>query len=786
MATTRKKKTESLEEQIKNYGSQIKEIKDIVEQVRQTPDVFIGPLGNKGFLTMIREILQNALDEILKGVALDANISLTFDERTNAVTVTDHGRGIPHGMIGKIFGQTHTSSNYEKQLGVYSAGKNGCGGAVTNMLSHSMIIDSFVLGEGRHTEFVEGHLTKKGETVIPKKDCKGKQGSVITFIPSEACLNVDKFSLTWENVYDLVASIVPLAPIGTTCSFEGIDMNGVIHREDIVNQDGVITHLINMTQNPYIAPIIVQNDNGTMKMDLCFTYDTSVENNFEEYLSFNNTCPTEGGKHLEGALDGVVRFFKEYMNKIYLANVKSKVKLVCGINDIKQGLKLVISTFHLYAMYTGQSKEILSNEDIFPFVSQTTYEGLQKWSQNNTTDLQNLCKYFRTVIELRMKQDKDKVKLANSFKSSILSGYPDKFKKPNMKKGFELIIVEGDSAFGSAENSRDNNIQGIYPIRGKLPNAFEKPASVIFQNEEVASIFQIIGGGYGKNFDISKVNISKLIFMADADPDGKHILTLLLRLIALYARPLLEAGMVYAAIPPLFGVPIGRDKYKYFVDKKDYYQYIQKKFSVDNVLTDLNDKPMTTKSITDLLDRTDNYISVLESTASNYAIDPFLLETILINKDLAPKKFKSVIEKQYRFMKVRTENGITVLDGLAGNKAHFIYLTPRLLAACGMVLSYLNANEPYFKLNGEVVSLYGLRLAFSKYEPAHLQRFKGLGEMNPRMLGVSTLRPDGERLLVRYTFEDINREINEMRKLNDSKDLLLKGIGKLPRQDILG
>lgn len=787
MATT-KKKIDSFDESIEKYASEIKEISDDVERVRQTPDMYIGTLGDKGFLTLIREIVQNSFDEIMKGQALDMNISVIFDERTNAVTVTDHGRGIPFGKINTIFGKTHTSSNYEKKLGVYSAGKNGVGGAVTNMLSHSMIIDVFhkTAQEGRHAEFVEGHLWKKGEVAIPKKDCKGKQGTVITFIPSESCLNVDKFRLTWENVYDLIATIVPLQPIGTSCSFDGIDMNGVIHHEDIVNQDGVITHLFNMTQNPFINPVFVQKDTGEMSMELYFTYDTSVENNFEDYRSFSNTCPNNGGRHLEGAIDGVVRFFKEYMNKIYLVNAKSKAKLVCGINDIKQGLKLVISTQLLYPMYNAQSKEILKNDEIFPFVSDTTYEALQAWSQTNSTDLQNLCKYFRSIIELRMKQDKDKVKLANSYKSSILSGYPDKFKKPNMKKGFELIIVEGDSAFGSAENSRDNNIQGIYPIRGKLPNAFEKPASVIFQNEEVASIFQIIGGGYGKNFDISKVNISRLIFMADADPDGKHILTLLLRLIALYARPLLEAGMVYAAIPPLFGVPIGKDKYKYFVDKKDYYQYIQKKFSTDNVLTDLNGKSMTTKNITDLLDRTDNYISVLESTASNYAIDPYLLETILINKDLSQKKFKSVIEKQYRFMKVHTENGITVLDGLAGNKAHYIYLTPRLLAACGMVLSYLNANETYFNLNGQVVSLYGLRLAFSKYEPAHLQRFKGLGEMNPKMLGVSTLRPDGDRMLVRYTFEDINREIVEMRKLNDSKDLLLKGIGKLPRQDILG
>ena len=782
-ATKNKNIASSLEEQIKNYGSQIQVLQDDVDKLRKTPDVYIGDLGNEGFLTLIREVFQNALDEIMKGVAVDSIITLIFDERTNKVTVIDHGRGIPHGMIGTIFGSTHTSSNYTKEKGVYSSGKNGCGGSAANILSHSMTINSFVLGKGKHAEFIEGHLWDKGEVDIPAKECEGKQGSVVSFIPSETCLNVDKFSLTWRDVYDLIASMVPLSPIGTVCLFDGIDKNGVVHHEDIVNQDGLITHLINMTQNPFITPVVAHNDIGTMKVDLCFTYDTSAENNFEDYRSFNNTCPNESGKHLDGAIDGIGRFFKEYMNKIYLANVKSKAKLICGINDIKQGLKLVVSTYHLYPIYDSQKKKVLTNDDIFPFVSQTVYEALQEWSQSNTTDLQSICKYFRTVIELRMKQDKDKVKLANSFKSSILSGYPDKFKKPNLKKGFELIIVEGDSAFGSAENSRDNLTQGIYPVRGKLPNAFDKPMNEIFKNEEVASIFQIVGGGYGKNFDLSKVNVSKVIFMADADPDGKHILTLLLRLFAMYARPLVEAGMVYAAIPPLFGIPIGKDKYKYFTDKADYVQYVQKKFSTENVLTDSIGKTLTTAKITNILINTDNYVSVLESTAANYAIDPFLLECILINKDNTAKKFKAAIEKQFRFMQVRTENGITVLDGLAGNKAHTVYLTQHLIDECRIVSRYLNANDPYYTLNGQVVSLYGLRLAFAKYEPPHLLRFKGLGEMNPKMLGVSTLRPDGERLLVRYTYDDINKEINEMRKINSSKDVLLKGLN-VKRQDI--
>lgn len=777
----KKNKQESFEEQVKAYASQIKEIDDQVEQVRQTPDVFIGPLGDKGFLTMIREIFQNSLDETLKGYSIDNHIIVSFNENDNTVSVEDHGRGIPHGLIAKIFGQTHTSSNYEKQPYVYSAGKNGCGGAVTNMLCHSMSVESYVLGKGKGAKFVEGHI--KGDEFDIKK-CAIQQGTIIKFQPSESCLKVDRFTITWQDVYSLIASIVPLAPIGTRCTFYGIDIHGVTHKEEIVNKDGIITHLINMTANPMVAPIVITADNGTMKMELAFTYDSTVENGFEQEASFNNTCPTEGGTHLEGALDGIVKFFKEYMNKIYLANVKSKIKLVCSINDVKQGLKLAISTFHLYAMYTGQSKETLSNKDIIPFVSQTTYDGLNTWAQNNGNDLQKLCKYFRTVIELRLKQDKDKIKLANNFKSSILSGWPAKFKKPNLRKGFELIIVEGDSAFGSAENSRDSLTQGIFPIRGKLPNAFEKSQRDMLNNEEVSSILQIIGGGYGKNFDLSKVNVSKVIIMADADPDGKHIITLCLRMLAVYARPLVEAGMVYSAIPPLYGIPTGKG-YKFFTDKIDYIQYIQSQFSSSNQLLDSRGKAMTKREITSLLVRTADYQYLLESTAANHAIDPYLLEAILINKDLPIKKFDKIIREQWRFMKCTEDHGIKVLEGLAANKAHYVIVTPQLIAECGPVLKYLAENESYYILNGQRHSLYGVRVAFSRYEPPKLDRFKGLGEMDAEMLGVSTLRPGdmGNRLLIRYTFKDVEHEMQEMRAINSSKDVLLKGLN-IARQDI--
>ena len=342
------KKEISLQDKIKSYGNEIIELEDIVAEVRQKPDMFIGRLGNYAFITMVKEVVQNSFDEILKGVASSPLVMLTFDQRTYTVTVEDGGRGIPHGKIEKIFGQTNTSSNYVKQDGEYSAGKNGCGAAVTNMLSHKFTVDSYILGKAKHAEFIEGHMWKKGEIDIP---CGDRQGTTISFVPNMDIIG--EVTSTWLDVLHLVSLITPLTPIGTVLEFKAIDLDGKVHMETIESKDGIMTFIINMTETPLIAPIHFNADNGIMKAEIMFTYDANVTDNKEEVVSFNNTCPTISGTHVDGALKGICKFFTEYMNNIYFSNAKNK-KLVAAFQDIKVGLKLAISTFHLQAVYNLQ------------------------------------------------------------------------------------------------------------------------------------------------------------------------------------------------------------------------------------------------------------------------------------------------------------------------------------------------------------------------------------------------------------------------------------------------
>ena len=759
----------SLDERTKNYADEIVKIEDFIERVRQTPDVFIGKVhGNIAFLTMVREIFQNAIDEIMKGVAYSPNVYVFYDENTHQVTVEDNGRGIPHGKIGQIFGESHSSSNYNKQPGVFSAGKNGCGGSTTNALSHKFIVESYVLGEGRKAEFIEGHITKKGEVKIP---CKGKQGSTITFFASEDCIG--EITATWKDVSDLIAIITPSTPIGTHVEFSAIDKNNKKIAMSFDNKNGIATYVNSMTQTGMLkVPVYCEANNGEMKCQVMFTYDaTNME---ESIISLNNTCPTEGGTHVDGAIDGIVKFFRNYMNKIYLnssaaskGKKKSKKQLTCTAADVRTGLKLAVVTFHLHALYNGQAKEILDNDEMTPFVSDTVQGGLDTWSKQNPSDLQKLCKFFKEIIEMRTKTDDAKVKLSTKFQPSLLSGgLPAKYVKPNGRKGIEFVIVEGDSALGSTRNSRDNQRQGIFPIRGKLPNAFVKSKQAMLSNEEVASILTICE---------KTPDLEKIIIMPDADPDGAHIRSLVIKLFCIYARKYIEQGKVYSAIPPLYAIPMGKNKYKYFATKVDFIKYIQNEFSVKNKIT-RKSKALSKSDITRILLNFSNYVDDVNRVADTYAINPYVLEDILWNMNKSEKLFTKAIKSKYRFADIKKINGILVIEGVMYETYHTIYLNDMLKRDIAQNLAgYTNKEsvKDQLYLNGKPVSMYELMSEFGRFMPPKLARFKGLGEMDPMMLAESTLLPGSDRHLIKYTFEDLDKEIMEMRNLNSNKDMLL-------------
>ena len=456
-----KKKELTLEEKqsIQNYANLIKTIHIYTDAVRQNPGQYIGYLRNKGFKNMYREIYQNAIDEMIKTSSPCTEVKVFFDERDHSVMVEDNGRGIPFNNIIRVFTEANTSSNYLKKKGEYSSGLHGVGGKVVNALSSIFTVDSYILGEGRHVEFFKGIPWKQGEQVIENKD--NKQGTVIMFKPDYEIMK--EIDITWKEIYDLTVRILMLTDVGSKVIFKAMDKRGKLHEETIINQDGIITDLIMKTSKPLIAPIVMKDDNGTMKAEIAFTYD-SEDLDSEDITTFSNFCPTISGTHLDGFIDGLCNYWRKYMNNVFLANTKKKITVTN--QDIKQGLKAVVSVAHIKPIFSGQAKDILDNKDMYYFCRDLVTTMMDNWLKTNQNEVKKLCGFFKDAAEVRLNSEKEKVKLSTKYSTSKLTGMPAKFVKPENSKGYrELIIVEGDSALGSLRNSREKKTQGLFPIK---------------------------------------------------------------------------------------------------------------------------------------------------------------------------------------------------------------------------------------------------------------------------------------------------------------------------------
>ena len=767
-------------EKILNYSNEIVEMKDYVEHVRLRPGMYIGPIGNPGFINMIREIVQNCFDEIVKGNAVTPVIYVKYNQPLKEVQVTDNCRGIPFGMIEQIFSKERTSSNFNKKKGEFASGMHGVGGKVVNALSSKFIVESFRLGEGHKVEFYEGRVWDKGEVVIKNPDIY--QGTRVTFIPSTVMEKEEMINLDTTEVFNLLDLLLPLAPIGTKIMYTYTDSNNNTDTIEMENKDGILKYIIQTTDKPLIKPIIISEVSDIMKVDIMLDYDT--ENTNEVIVPFANFCPTRSGTHVDGLRDGLQNFFRNYMNKIFLNGKKKAVSVINS--DILYGLKAVISAAHIEPVFTGQAKEHFSNKEMRSFVSNAVMKGLDEWAKANPKDLQRLCTYLKDVAEIRIKADKERIKVTNKYAKSALTGLPAKYVPASGKKDVELILVEGDSAGGSIKNNRIHKYQSYLPLRGKVPNAFRESAKEILSNEELAGIINILGCGYGKNCDPSKCRVNKIIIMTDADPDGDHISVLLLKFFILYLRPLVEAGMVYRAVPPLYGMSLGKDKYRYFTNKVEYTKYVISQFSTKYKITTIDDKSISEDKLVDIFYRNLGYVTEMDRLARSRGLNPYLLELVLMNRDKSISQLQSILRKHYRFMDVSKEGDITIIKGLVDNLMETIFFDDRLIEASKKVLKYIdvvNMDHQFLKLNGEVKSMYTVMSMYENETPPKIQHYKGLGEMDGHQLFDSTVNPD-TRTLIRYTIEDAAKEIDSIRYYDNNMNELLVELKGLTREEV--
>lgn len=756
-------------EKIKSYNKQIRTISNFAEAVRKTVTQYLGYTGNKGFINMIREIFQNSADELMKDDSPCTEIWVAFSEPDQEFAVRDNGRGIPHDSLIRVFTSQHTSSNYDKKPGEFSSGRHGVGAKVTNACSEYFIVDSYILGVGKRAEFKLGDASTAKLKDLPT--VKDKQGSTVTFRPHIPTMG--QTTVTCEDVLRLINSLVPLLKQGAKINFIGEKTDGGKVKQTIINKDGLMDGLNMIISKPIITPIRfgALRDDKWMKAEIAFTFD-SVDDN-EIIHSYGNFCPTRDGTHVEGFIAGMSKYFRNYMNKFYLP---AKSKLTITNNDVRVGLRAIVTCSHMEPEFTGQSKEIISNADLVPFVRDLTEASLEEWAKRNNNDLQKICKYFKDIAEIRTKAEGERAKVKVKEVSSI-SGLPKKFVKPTGKKNLELFIMEGDSAVGPAKNNRDNTCQGLFPIRGKIVNVMAATREKVVANQEVAAITAIIGAGFGRSFDIEKCKWEKIIIATDADPDGAHIRCLLLKFFLMYMQPLITSGRLYAAVPPLYGAKIG-GKMKYFTDRTAYNKYLQKEFFKIHKLSLSNKVKLTESDVVDLLNRNTNYIRDIDAIANSFAIDVHLLEYILVlhtqGIELGSAKFKKAIEKRYQFLKVSK----TGIEGLVDSKYQTIYFSDTFLNACKYIIECIMKSPTEFVVDGAKVSLYGLMKEFESLTPPSVTRYKGLGEMNGDQLFNSTLDPSnkGNRVLIKYTIDDVKYEIEKIKEIENDKIQLMKDV----------
>ena len=557
--TEEEKKEKLQEEKAKEYDASQIQVLEGLEAVRKRPGMYIGSTSSQGLHHLVWEIIDNGIDEALAGFADEINVTV---EEDNSITVKDNGRGIPVDIQKKtgrpaletVFTVLHAGGKFGGGGYKVSGGLHGVGASVVNALSTNL--DVKVMRED--DENVYGMDFKLGKvatamTVVGKCP-RHEHGTIVHFKP-------DPDIFTETTTYDinvLTKRIRELAFLnkGLKITIDDKRQEEPTHEE--FHYAGGIKHYIEFLNKGkeviFPEPIYVEGEQNGIMVEVALQYTNDFHSNL---LSFTNNIHTyEGGTHESGFKTALTRVINDYGRKSGL--IKENDANLSG-EDVREGLTAVVSIKHPNPQFEGQTKTKLGNSDARKVTDKLFSETFNKFMLENPTVAKQIVEKGLLAAKARIaaKRAREVTRKKNGLEISNLPGKlaDNTSKDPEIS---ELFIVEGDSAGGSAKQGRSRLTQAILPIRGKILNVEKATIDRILANEEIRSLFTALGTGFGEEFDVSKANYHKLIIMTDADVDGAHIRTLLLTLIYRFMKPMLDAGYVYIAQPPLYQVRQGK------------------------------------------------------------------------------------------------------------------------------------------------------------------------------------------------------------------------------------
>jgi DNA gyrase subunit B len=548
-----------------DYSASNIQVLEGLEAVRKRPAMYIGDLGVKGLHHLIWEVVDNSIDEALGGYCDLIQVTINED---NSVTVEDNGRGIPTDMHEKekrsalevVMTVLHAGGKFDKNTYKVSGGLHGVGVSCVNALSE--VLQATIYREGKifEQEYQRG-VPQYPVRVIGESE---RRGTTVHFKPDRQIFMVSDYN--YETVASRLRELSFLNP-GIQITLKDLrekDEKGEARNDVFLSQGGLreFVNYIDATREKLIPePIYIENEKGTVPVQVALSYNTSFTENLVSYV--NNINTHEGGTHVAGFRRALTRTLKTYADK---SGLLEKAKIDITGDDFREGMTAVISIKVAEPQFEGQTKTKLGNSDVMGVVDQSVGEVLTAYLEEHPREARLIVNKVILAAQARHAARKAREMVQ---RKNVLSGtgLPGKLADCSSTDPSicEVYLVEGDSAGGSAKQGRDRNFQAILPLRGKILNVEKAQEHKIYDNEEIKNIITALGVSFGtvdddKALNVNKLRYHKIIIMTDADVDGSHIRTLILTFFFRYMKDLIEKGFVYIALPPLYLVKKGKEE----------------------------------------------------------------------------------------------------------------------------------------------------------------------------------------------------------------------------------
>ncbi len=760
-------------------ADQIKVLEGL-EAVRKRPGMYIGDTANRGLHHCVYEIVDNAVDEALAGYCDEIKVLIHKD---NSVTVVDNGRGIPTDMhptegvsaAELVYTKLHAGGKFNEEGGAYkvSGGLHGVGAAVVNALSTWVKLEIKKHGKVYSVKFDRGNAVAPLKEIGTLENAK-ETGTAVTFKPDAEIFEILEFNYdTLANRFREMAFLNKGLKINL--KDERTDKKEIFHYEG-----GLIEFVeyLNRAKTPvHKKPIYISQTKEDYEVEIALQWTDSYSESLSGYA--NAICTPGGGTHISGLKTALTRVLNQYAKD---NNLLKGIKTNLTGDDFREGVTAIISVKLPELQFEGQTKDKLGNSEVEGIVNSLVGDGLKTYFEENPNTAKTIIRKATDAAAAReaARRARDLTRRKSVLESSGLPGKMADCQEKDPAQ-CEIYIVEGDSAGGSAKQGRDRRIQAVLPLKGKILNVEKARYDKMLGNAEIKTLIQAFGTGIGKdNFDLSKLRYHKIVIMTDADVDGSHIRTLLLTLFYRQFPELIENGYIYIAQPPLYKYKKGRSE-RYLKDEKSLENFLIEN-SVDGTKVTIDGEDFVNDEVVKLINKYINYNKNLDSYDNHF--DTQLLKTIIEQSDLREEtlkdksKLEAEIAKINDILKAKEVETLKKYSfSLVEDKEHGGYslqiqvITTARTKQLKLTTYFLESSEFFDLINGwdgikkyrtsnfDTVNEKGVKKEFETLEDfsnyvltdgkqgAYIQRYKGLGEMNPEQLWETTMNPENRTLL---------------------------------------